>query len=122
MKKWSVWIPDVFADADANGCISDPEDRARSSRLKITELIKDSVVRQKHLVVDRCDSSALDDGSRIENVVLPIHESDDCRDVPSARHQILHCSNVGVDELRLEKQILGWVSGECEFGECNNIG
>ena len=55
MKKWSVRIPDVFADADSNRCISDPEYRTRSSRLKVTELIEDSVVRQKHLVIDRCD-------------------------------------------------------------------
>ena len=84
MKKWSVRIPDVFADADAHRRVADPEYRARSPRLKVTELIEDAVIRKKHLVVDRSNSSALNDGGSIEDVVLAINETDDGRDVHDA--------------------------------------
>src|SRR5262249_30269749 len=61
MKKWSIRIPDVFANADSDRHVSESEDRRFSAGLEVPEFIEDAVVGKVHLVVNGEHFPALQD-------------------------------------------------------------
>ena len=77
----AIGIPDILTDTDAHGGITYLEDRAPVTRLEVAKLVEHAVVWQVHLVVGRDDLPILGNGGSIEDVILPIDEPDDGRDV-----------------------------------------
>ena len=55
------------------------QNRSSLAALEIAEFIKNTVVRQKHFVIDSDNPSVLNDCRRVEDVVLTVDKTDDGR-------------------------------------------
>src|SRR5689334_20608114 len=105
MKSRPVGIPDVFADTDADRRVVEFQHGCGFAGLKVAELIEDAVIRQVHLVIDGHDLSVLNHGGSIEDIVLAIDKTYHGSDLPSRCGEFFDSPEIGVNELRLEKEV-----------------
>src|SRR5207237_1052821 len=117
----TIRIPDVFTDAHPDRRTVDLQDGTPSACLEISEFVENSVIGEIDLVIRRNELSILRDSSRIENVVFPVDESNDGGDVPSPADDFVESGEIGIDELRLQKQIFRRVARQRELGKCDNV-
>ena len=97
-----VGIPDVLADAHADCCAVYPENRTLSARLEIPEFVENAVIGQIHLVIGCDEFSILRDRRSIEDVIFPIDEADNCRDLFCPADDLFERREIGIDKLRLQ--------------------
>jgi hypothetical protein len=89
--------------------------------LKVSEFVKDPVIGQINLVIDRYELAVLRYGGRIENIVPTIHESDNDCDFTASGYDLLQRGEVCVDELGFKQQIFRRISGQGELGKSDHI-
>src|SRR5262245_27285646 len=122
MKKRTVRIPNVLADTDPHRRIAELEYRRCGSRAKVAKLVKDAVVRQKHLVIDEDELAVVDYRGGIEDIVFPIHETDHGSYRGSAGNHALQSRKVRVDELRFQQQVFWGIPSQRQLWKCDNVG
>ena len=114
-------IPDVLADANAEGDAIQREDRVALAGLEVAVLIEDAVVGEEHLVVHAGQRAVVEHGGRVEDVVFHIHEADDGGESGGGRGDALQSTLVLLEETRLQEQVLGRIAGDSQFREGHHL-
>ena len=68
-------------------------------------------------MIDARHPAVVQDGRRVEDVVALVHEADHRRQPAGGARDVLQRAQVGLDERRLEEQVLGRIAGHRQLGE-----
>ncbi len=100
---------------------ADVDDGPRAAGLEVALLVEDAVVGEVDLAVDRMDCAVGEDGGRVEDVLGPLGEADDRDDVACLSGKLLEGLAGVREEVLLEQQVLGRVSGQRQLGEHDQL-
>ena len=116
--------PDVLADVDAYGGAVNFEDWGVGAGEEVALFVEDAVVGKVDLVVDAEEASVPDDGCGVEEAapVVRVNEPDDDRYALRVVDDLIEASAVLGDEVGFVEQVLGWVAGDGELREGDEVG
>ena len=114
-------IPDVLADVGREHRVAHDEHGRLRAGLEVAVLVEDAVVGQVLLVVRAHLRAVVENGRGIEDVITLVDIPDHRRDAPALAGHVRQRPQVGLDERRLEEQVLGRVAREGELGEGHEV-
>ena len=115
-------IPDVLADVDADVAAVDDINGTEVAAPEVAVLIEHAVVGQVHLAVPVEDTTVVDDGGGVGDVVADLDASDDDGDAPGRGGDALDGGGVVGKEGWLEEEVLGRIAGNGKLREGNQVG
>ncbi len=115
-------LPDVLADGDSDRDPVHLEDQRLGSGLEVALLVEDAVVREVDLAVDGRHRAVGEHGRRVVDVVGPLREAHHGHDSPGLRREPLERDGRGVEEARLQQEVLRGVARERQLREHDQLG
>src|SRR5258705_9273956 len=90
--------------------------------LEVTLLVEHPVVRQKDLVVNRLELAVVQERGGIENRSVVVDEADHSGDPLRRSGDQFELLEVVAHERALEDEVLGWVAGQHQLREADDVG
>jgi hypothetical protein len=115
-------LPDVLADRRADERLAQPEQVHLATRLEVAHLVEDAVVREEALRVDGLHLAACADRAAVGEIAVEPGDADERSDVLRLGRDLLDGPARLAEESRPEEEILGWVAGDRELGEEDEVG
>ena len=115
-------LPDVLAHGNANGHAVQVERDGLGPALEVAVLVEDPVVGEIHLAVYGGHPAVREHGRGVVHVVGALRKAHHGRDPVRLRGQLLERRRGGVQEARLQQQVLRRVSGEGQLREHDHRG
>ena len=115
-------LPDVLADGQTDPVRSEIDQAGAGAGREVALLVEDAVVWEVDLVVDAVEAAVGEDGGRVVDGVGPFGEADDGDDPHGERGQPLEGGGGVPEEVVLEEEVLGRVSGDRELWKGDELG
>ena len=91
--------------------------------MKVAFFVEHAVVRQEVLAIGVHEPTARNHRSGVVDIrAVGVHEADDDYQVLRRSDDFVERLEVVADEVGLEQQVFGRVTGECEFGKRDEVG
>ena len=110
-------LPDVLADRDPDGRLSEPQDDELAALGEVAVLVEDAVVREEVLAVDGPDLSVGADGARVREIAVEPRRPDERDDALGRGRDLLERLACGADEAGPEEEILGRIARVASSGK-----
>ena len=103
-------VPDVLADRQPDPDSGDVDQGRGVARLEVAALIEDAVVRKQDLPVDAADLPVPEHGDGVVGARIALRKADQGHGRPDPGGDLIHGVPGGIEEVRLQPQVLGGVA------------
>ena len=121
IRRGRAGLPDVLADRDADGHVSEPKQHEVAAGCEVAVLVEHAVVREEVLAVDALHAAVRADGARIREVEVEPGRADERDDAVRRGRDLLDRRSRCADESRAQQEILGRIAGCGELGKDDEV-